>query len=122
MQEYKATFNLANAAGQLVTTIGTMNPARRYNGGAMALSPRRGLLAATMTATGGLTQTFTVSVVDVDGVARVFSVAALAAATDAAFEPEHDVWIGAGEHFQVDLTATGSPAVTGVLTIFTDEA
>jgi len=122
MQEYKATFNLASAAGQLITTIGTMNPARLYNGSAVvALSPKRKLSAITMTCSPACTQTFKVSVQDVNGTARVISSLALVAATDAFFEPEHDIIIGSGEQFQVDLTATAAPAVTGTLTVFTEE-
>jgi len=121
MQEYKATFNLASAAGQLITTIGTMNPARTYNGHTPALSPRRKLRMVTVTAASAITQTFKVSILDTGSVARLISALNLVAATDGYFEPEHDIWIGPTESFQVDLTATGTPAVTGVLTVFTEE-
>jgi len=121
VQEYKATFNLASAAGQLITTIGTMNPARTFAAGQMTTAPVRKLSAVTMTCSPACTQTFKVSIQDVNGTARLLSSLALVAATDAYFEPEHDIRIGPGEQFQVDLTATGAPAVTGTLTVFTEE-
>lgn len=122
MQEYKATFNLASAAGQLITTVGTMNPARLYNGNACSVSPHRKLRCVTVTAASAITQTFRVGIRDVDGTNRLINSLALVAATDAYFEPEHDIWISGNENYQVDLTATAAPAVTGVLTVFTDEA
>lgn len=120
-QEYKGSFNLASAAGQLISTIGTMNPARGYMAGPMALSPRRALRGVTITAVSAITQTAKVSIVDQGGTARLLASLDLVAATDFYFEPEHDIVIGPGENFQVDLTATGAPAVTGTITIFTDE-
>ena len=122
MQEYKATFSLSVAAGQLITTVGTMNPARLYNGNACAVAARRKLRCVTVTAASAITQTFKVGIRDVDGTVRNINSLALVAATDAYFEPEHDIWIGGNENYQVDLTATAAPAITGVLTVFTDEA
>jgi hypothetical protein len=122
MQQYKATFNLASAAGQLITTIGTMNPARLYNGNPSAVAARRKLRCVTVTAASAITQTFNVGIRDVDGTNRIVSSYAVVAATDAYFEPEHDIWISGNENYQVDLTATAAPAVTGVLTVFTEES
>lgn len=123
--QYKGTFDLASAAGQLVSTIDKMNPARHTSGSsnfyAPVVSQRRKLSAVNITFSGAATQTFTVSVVDQDGVARVIASVALVAATSAYFEPEHDIWISPLENFQVDVTASGAPAITGTITIFTEE-
>lgn len=127
--EYKSTFNLASAAGQLISTIDKMNPPRatvkwadnNANFYRPVVAPIRTLSAVAVTFSGSVTQTFTVSIVDNDGVARVISSLALAAASNAYFEPEHDISIGASENFQVDITASGSPAITGTIVIFTQE-
>jgi hypothetical protein len=127
--EYKATFNLASAAGQLITTIDKTNPNRgasRLPGGSSwyrpAVSPRRALTAVNVKFSGAATQTFTVSIVDRDGVALNIFVSDLVAATQAFFEPDHEMYIGPKENFQVDVTATGAPAITGTITVLTVEA
>lgn len=122
MTEYKNTFNLASAAGQLITTIDKMNPARLLNGAnVVGLSARRTLIAVNIVSSIAITQTFKVSIVDRDGTARLISSLDLVGATDAYFEPEHDVVIDGKENIQVDLTATGAPAATGTITVFTEE-
>lgn len=129
MAEYKSTFDLsAGVAGTLTTTADKMNPPRTArHAGAVgfvtpANSPRRTLQAVTVTFSVAATQTFTVSIVDRDGTARPINVMAVVAATSAYFEPEHDVTINGKQNFKVDVTATGNPAVTGTIQVFTNEA
>lgn len=121
-QQYQGTFNLASAAGQLITTVDKMTPARAYAAGQIALSPVRKLTGVTVTFSAGATQTVKVSIIGQNGTARVISSYDTVAATDYFFEPEHEIVIGPGQNFQVDVTATGAPAVTGTINIFTDEA
>jgi len=118
--EYKGTFDLSSAAGQLISTLSKMNPARTgtYT---PAVSPKRRLRAVTVTFSVAATQTVKVSIVDVDGVARPIATLDVVAATDFYFEPEHDISIRPKENYQVDVTATGAPAVTGTIVIFTEE-
>lgn len=122
-QEYRNTFNLASAAGQLITTVDKMQPARLLNGQALvALSPVRKLTAVCVQFSTAATQTVKVSIIGQGGTARPISSFDTVGATDYFFEPEHELAIGAGENFQVDVTATGAPAVTGTIAVFTDEA
>lgn len=127
--EYQATFNLASAAGQLITTIDKMTPARatvkwsdqNANFFRPAVSPNRQLNAVTVSFSVAATQTFTVSIVDAAGTARAIGTLALVAATSAFFEPEHPIIISGAENIQVDVTATGAPAVTGTICAFMAE-
>ena len=123
--EYRNTFNLASAAGQLVSTIDKMSPARALRSGGLfyrpAVSPRRGLRAVTVTFDTAATQTVTVSIVTNLGNARIIASSDVVAATAFYFEPEHEIVISPNENFQVDVTATGAPAVTGTINIFTEE-
>lgn len=118
--EYRGTFDLASAAGQLISTVSKITPARTgtYT---PAASPRRRLVAVTITFSTAATQTCKVSIVGKNGTARLIASLDVVAATDFYFEPEHDITIAPAENFQVDVTATGAPAVTGTICIFTEE-
>lgn len=123
--EYKGTFDLASAAGQLVSTIDKMNPARSVRSGGLiyrpAVSPRRGLRAVNVQFSTAATQTVKISIVDNSGTVRAISSFDVVAGTEYFFEPEHEIIISPNENFQVDVTATGAPAVTGTIAIFTEE-
>lgn len=122
MAQYKNTFNLASAAGQLVTTADKLNPRRRLFGNDIALSPVRRIQVVTVTFDTAATQTVTISVLDYDGTARIISSNDVVAATAFFFEPEHDIVLEGNMNLQVDVTATGAPAVTGTIEVFTEEA
>jgi len=128
--EYKSTFNLASAAGSLVTTYDTLNPprgipkaanqnGRRFRG---VVSPRRKLSVVNVTFSQAASQVITVSIVDRDGTARVISTTTTSSATAYAYEPTHEYWIGPKENFRVDVANSGTPSTTGTITIFTNEA
>lgn len=127
--EYTTSFNLAAAAGQLITTYDKLNPPRGQpkasnpNGRVFrgVVSPRRKLSAVNVAFSGSASQTMTVSIRDRDSVARVISTQALSSLVAGSYVPDHDIWIGPKEHFQVDVTNTATPAITGSITIFTEE-
>lgn len=127
--QYQATFNLASAAGTLTTTIDKMVPARASvrhstadaNFYRPAVSPTRHLTGVTVTFSTAASQLITISIVDQGGTARIISSFTTVGATSYYYEPSHDYSIGGNQNFKVDVGFVGTPAVTGTITVFTEE-
>lgn len=127
--QYQSTFNLASAAGTLTTTIDKTVPNRagvRHSTADAtfyrpAVSPARHLTAVTVTFSSAASQLVTISIVDQAGTARVISSFTTVGATSYYYEPSHDYAIGGNQNFKVDVGFVGTPAVTGTITVFTEE-
>ena len=127
--QYQSTFNLATAAGTLTTTIDKMVPARatvRHSADGAnfyrpSVSPQRHITQVAVTAASAFSQLVTISIVDQGGTARVISSFTTVAATAYYWEPSHDMGIGGLQNLKVDVGFVGTPAVTGTITVFTEE-
>jgi len=127
--QYQSTFNLLTAAGTLTTTIDKMVPARATvrhtadgaNFQRPSVSPQRHITQVAVTAASAFSQLVTISIVDQGGTARVISSFTTVAATAYYWEPSHDMGIGGLQNLKVDVGFVGTPAVTGTITVFTEE-
>lgn len=127
--QYQSTFNLALAAGTLTTTIDKMVPARatvRHTADGAnfyrpSVSPQRHVTQVAVTFSSAASQLVTISLVDQAGVARVISSFTTVGATAYYWESNHDFGFGALQNIKVDVGFVGIPAITGTITVFTEE-